>query len=245
MIKSSQSLLTAAAALLLLHLSPTTASAVIPAVAPRASSSSGIGLDIHNAGSSTQTYYVCENVPGSNTDGAADPGFTSGSASSASSGDLPSGCKYLVTSVEVAPSSTSPVSLDATFMGRVARTTDTPATWVEVRMTSDPDGWAWGDVSLEMGCDGAATVAPSDGSGDPVGFTTDVVGGAPDDATTTRSDGATVIKAPWYAGTVLSQPAVDYLLQSVPGGSAMAYINAASGTNMSVATNQRFLVSFY
>lgn len=108
-------------------------------------------------------------------------------------------------------------------------------------------GYGWGDVSLEMGCDGAATVAPADGTGTTVGFTTpgDLVDKAPSAATTTRSDGTKVIKAPWYDGTSLSQDAIDYLVENVPGGNTAAYINVTSGTNVAAASNNRFLVTFY
>lgn len=264
--KTLQTLLSLAATALVLHPHLTSASAIPPhavELAPResssssSSSSSNPGVDLVNAGSSQQTYYFCENA--SNGDGEADPGFTSGSTSSlsASSSELPSGCSKIATSVSVGPSQTAAVSLDLSFKGRVVRTTDTPATWVELQIQSDTSGctegsafcgWGWGDVSLEMGCDGAATVAPADGSGDAVGYTTpaDLVDKAPSAATTTRSsDGVKVITAPWYDGTVLNQAAADYLYQNVPGDNTMAYINVTSGTTQAVATNNRFLVTFY
>lgn len=240
--------------LLLLRFSPTTsASPVAPgtgagALGRRADSNPGV--DIVNAGSSSQTFYFCENV--SNGDGTADPGFTS-EASSSGDSSLPAGCASLVTSVSVAPLQTAAVALDPSFKGRVARTTDTPATWVELQIQNTDDaatcgnmcGYGWGDVSLQMGCDGAATVAPADGTGETVGFTEDVVSGAPSDATTTRGDGATVIKAPWYDGAALSQSAIGYLIESVPGGAQSVYINNTFGTSVAASANNRFLVTFY
>lgn len=237
----SQSLL-ATATLLLLGLSPTTASPAAP-LARR----SDPGVDLVNAGTSEQTFYFCENV--SNGDGTADPGFTSDATEMSS--NLPAGCASVATSVAVAASQTSAVTLDLSFKGRVVRTTDTPATWVELQIQNndtpcgDLCGYGWGDVSLEMGCDGAATVAPADGSGTMVGFTNDLVSAAPSGATTTRSDGTKVISAPWYDGTPLSQSAIDYLLENVPGGAASAYINNTYGTSVAASANNRFLVTFY
>lgn len=241
----------ASTALLLLHLSPTTASAVLPKN-PRASTGSNPGVDLVNAGSTGQTFVFCNNV--ANGDGEADPGFTSGSASSLSStsSTLPSGCQDLVTTVSVAPSATASVTLDLDFKGRVARTTDTPATWVEIQISNtagdcgDWCGWGWGDISLEMGCDGAATIAPADGSSTaPIGFTgpSDLVENAPSQATTTRGDGTKVITAPWFDGIALSQDAIDYLVEKV--GNEAAYINVTSGTEVAASPNNRFLVTFY
>lgn len=141
------------------------------AVRPRAgSSSSSPGIDLTNASDKETTYFFCNNV--SNGDGTADPGIP---------------CSNMVTKVAIKPSQTASVSLDADFKGRIVRATDTPATWVEVQIKAD-DGNAWGDVSLQIGCDGAATVAPTDGGGSSkVGFEDgDVVGGAPGAAKTIR-----------------------------------------------------------
>lgn len=245
---SSLKTLFAIAATSLLQPSITTASAVLPLAAR---SSSNPGVDLVNAGSSGQTFYFCDNV--SNGEGTADPGFTTSDSTDISSSSLPSGCASIATSVSVSPSATASVSLDLTFKGRVVRTTDTPATWVELRIQSNDTpcgstcGYGWGDVSLEMGCDGAATVAPADGTGTTVGFSTpaDLVDNAPSAATTTRSDGTKVIQAPWYSGTPLSQAAIDYLLETVPGGSSTAYINNTDGTTMAASANNRFLVTFY
>lgn len=218
----------------------TVLSSATAAILPRQSNP---GVDLVNAGSATQTFWFCNNKA-NDADGA-DPGFTSGT----------SGCSDIVTSVSVAPSQTVAVSLDDSFKGRVVRTTDTPATWVEIQVkdsspcTGDPTfcGWGWGDISLEMGCDGAATVGPSGDSGSTVGFSTplDIVDNAPSAATTTRSDGTKVIAAPWFKGTALNQAAIDYLQETVPGGTASAYINGTSGTNVTAAPNNRFLVTFY
>lgn len=243
----SLQILFAIVATLLLHPSFTTASAVLPLTHR---SSSNPGVDLVNAGSSGQTFYFCDNV--SNGVGTADPGFTSDSTE-VSSSSLPSGCASIATSVSVSPSATASVTLDLTFKGRVVRTTDTPATWVELQIQNTDSscgstcGYGWGDVSLEMGCDGAATVAPADGTGTTVGFSSpaDLVDNAPSAATTTRSDGTKVIQAPWYDGTPLCQAAIDYLTETVPGGSSAVYINNTYGTTMATSANNRFLVTFY
>lgn len=143
---------------------------------------------------------------------------------------------------------TTSVSLDATFKGRIARSTDTPATWVEVQIQAT-DGQAWGDVSLEIGCDGAAEVGPTDGgSSSVVGFSSpgDIVASAPAGATETRAgDGATVISAPWSMGAVVNQAAADYLEGAVPGGNQAAYITGTSGTEVTTSSNNRLAVTFY
>lgn len=192
---------------------------------PRAGSDPGV--DLTNASDKETTYFFCNNV--SNGNGEADPGIP---------------CTNLVTKVAVKPSQTASVSLGADFKGRIVRATGTPATWVEVQIKAD-DGNAWGDVSLQTGCDGAATVAPTDGGGSTkVGFEGDVVGGAPEAAKTTREgDGETVIATPWSVGKILNQEAVDYLKQKV--GVKNAYIDNLSGTDVAVSSNNRLAVVMY
>ncbi|KKY34996.1 hypothetical protein UCDDA912_g05032 [Diaporthe ampelina] len=193
---------------------------------PRAGSDPGV--DLTNASDKETTYFFCNNV--SNGDGTADPGIP---------------CTNLVTKVAVKPSQTASVSLGTDFKGRIVRATGTPATWVEVQIKAT-DGNAWGDVSLQTGCDGAATVAPTDGGGSSkVGFEDgDVVGGAPEGARTAREgDGETVIATPWSVGKILNQEAVDYLKEKV--GVKNAYIDNLSGTDVAVSSNNRLAVVMY
>lgn len=192
-----------------------------------ARSDSNPGVDITNASGSEATYYFCNNV--SNGDGTADPG-------------LP--CTDQVASVTLQPNQSKAVTLPTSFKGRVVRSTDMPATWVEVQVMAD-DGNAWGDVSLQTGCDGAATVAPTDGgSSATVGFSdTDIVANAPDSAKTTRADGVGVIATPWSMGTILNADAVDYLKRVV--GVAKAYIDNTSQTDVAVSSNNRLAVVMY
>ncbi|KAI3400348.1 hypothetical protein diail_3365 [Diaporthe ilicicola] len=191
---------------------------------PRAGSDPGV--DLTNASDKEATYFFCNNV--ANGDGTADPGIP---------------CTNMVTKVDVKPSATASVSLGADFKGRIVRATGMPATWVEVQIKAD-DGNAWGDVSLQTGCDGAATVAPTDGGGSSkVGFEDkDIVGGAPDAAKTTR-DGETVIATPWSVGKILNQDAVDFLKDKV--GVKNAYIDNLSGTDVAVSSNNRLAVVMY
>jgi hypothetical protein len=192
-----------------------------------ARSDSNPGVDITNASGSEATYYFCNNI--SNGDGTADPG-------------LP--CTDQVASVTLQPNQSKAVTLPTSFKGRVVRSTDMPATWVEVQVMAD-DGNAWGDVSLQTGCDGAATVAPTDGgSSATVGFSdTDIVANAPDSAKTTRADGVGVIATPWSMGTILNADAVDYLKRVV--GVAKAYIDNTSQTDVAVSSNNRLAVVMY
>lgn len=190
-------------------------------------SGSNPGVDITNASGAEATYYFCDNI--SNGQGTADPG-------------LP--CTNQVTSVVVQPGKTTSVALSTSFKGRVVRSTDMPATWVEVQVQAG-DGNAWGDVSLQPGCDGAATVGPTDGgSSATVGFTNqDIVAGAPDGAKATRDDGVTVIATPWSEGSVLNQAAVDYLKSVV--GDSKAYIDDTAETDVAVSSNNRLAVVMY
>lgn len=187
------------------------------------------GVDLANMASETQTFYFCNNK--ANYASGADPGFTCDA-------------ELLVTSVVVAPSKTTAVSIGTTFSGRIVRATETPATWVEVQITSE--GAAWGDVSLQVGCDGAAQVGPADGgTAETVGFKTpvDIVSKAPEGTTETRADGVEVISVPWSLGNVVNQKAADYLLQEV--GNALAYITTTNATNVTTSSNNRLKVWFY
>lgn len=204
--------------------------ATAASIPPRGSSP---GVNIWNMGSSKQTFYFCNNA--ANGDGTADPGFTKGT----------SGCSKLVTSVALAPSKSTTVALATTFSGRIARSTDTPSTWVEVQFQSG--GTAYGDVSLEIGCDGAATVgpAPGGGSAEVVGFSkpADIVKSAPKGTTETRKDGVKVISAPFSEGKVTNKAAADYLEKVV--GNKMAYITTTSGTDITQSSNNQLNVKFY
>ena len=85
------------------------------------------------------------------------------------------------------------ISLPESFKGRVQRGTKLPATWAEFQVSAS-DGKAWGDISLQQGCDGAATIKPTDGGTAVGGFEDDVISKAPKDACITRSDGVRALQ---------------------------------------------------
>lgn len=119
------------------------------------------------------------------------------------------------------------VTLDQYFKGRVQRGNTIPATWVEFQMMADDDGNAHGDVSLEQGCDGAATITPF-GGGPTGGFTDDVVTNAPKEAKVKKEDGTEAVASTegnWMGGP--NQAAIDHLNAKV--GQKKAYILGGTG----------------
>ena len=92
----------------------------------------------------------------------------------------------------VKPNTTVFVPLPSSFKGRVQRGKLIPATWVEFQLEASNDHAAHGDISLEQGCDGAATIASTDGSKRSNGFTNDILKDAPAAATVKRADGMKV-----------------------------------------------------
>ncbi|KAK3376834.1 hypothetical protein B0T24DRAFT_700796 [Lasiosphaeria ovina] len=95
------------------------------------------------------------------------------------------------------------ISVCATFAGRIVR--GSPAenldgtvahnlgTWVEVAWDGPPARTSWGDVSLLEGCDGAAMLAATDGSGVATGFSANILTGAPYAALASKTDGSVVL----------------------------------------------------
>ena len=118
-----------------------------------------------------------------------------------------------------------------------------PATWVEFQVSASNDGAAHGDISLEQGCDGAATIASTDGSKRINGFTNDVVKDAPD-AACTKKNGEKVIASTvgnWAGGP--NKAASDYLDRVV--GQRKAYILGGTGTDDVASRNKCLAVDFY
>lgn len=136
------------------------------------------------------------------------------------------------------------VSLPTSFKGRVQRETALPATWVEFQICADNDQAAHGDISLEQGCDGAATISATDGSGRSNGFSQDILSGAPDAAIQNKPDGtkalATTVGS-WMSGP--NQAAIDHENQAV--GQQHAYIQGGTGTDDVASANQCLAVDFY
>jgi hypothetical protein len=137
------------------------------------------------------------------------------------------------------------VNLPTSFKGRVQRGTTLPATWVEFQVSASNDGAAHGDISLEQGCDGAATIASTDGSKRINGFTNDVVKDAPAAACTKKAGTEKKVIAStmgnWAAGR--NQAAIDYLNKVV--GQKRAYITGGTGTDDVASKNKCLAVDFY
>ena len=148
------------------------------------------------------------------------------------------------TSVSLKPNQTRFVSLPANFKGRVQRGTLQPATWAEFQLSASNDRAAHGDISLEQGCDGAATIAATDGSRAHGGFAEDIVAKAPAAAVMTRHDGTKVIASTmgnWMAGP--NHAAVEYEQKVV--GQHKAYIVGGTGTPDVASRNQCLAVTFF
>jgi hypothetical protein len=142
----------------------------------------------------------------------------------------------------VAAGATTFVPLPTTFKGRVQRGNTIPATWVEFQISAT-DGHGHGDVSLEQGCDGAATITPV-GGGPTGGFTNDVVSGAPAAAVVTKPDGTKALASTmgnWNGGP--NQAAIQYLQTAV--GQSKAYITGGTGVPDIMSPNNQFDVVFY
>ncbi|KAJ7636928.1 hypothetical protein FB45DRAFT_452006 [Roridomyces roridus] len=167
------------------------------------------------------------------------PNYWNGNGTAGANFDKPS------TSIAVKPGETHFVSLPASFKGRVQRGTLQPATWAEFQLSADNDHGAHGDISLEQGCDGAATIASTDGSKVEGGFTTvDTVARAPAAAKQKRQDGVECIASTvgnWMGGP--NKAAIDYLNKEV--GQHRAYITGGTGTPDIASRNQRLEVVFY
>ena len=200
---------------------------------PRAAANScgGTGVYITNGGSGTQSYTV-----------------------------FGGGATYAINSepyktVTLASGKSAAVTLPTGFDGHVQRGNLLPATWVELHMV---DGAADGDVSLEIGCDGAATVqASASGSGEKgplFGFSKDIISGAPADAffnpanPTGENLGGTLTKSTRVLDatgddTVINGNTLKYE-QSVLSQS-QAYLFGGVGTNQAVASDNCILITFY
>ena len=128
--------------------------AVTPVEARADAATSGPGIDLTNKSGKKQTYYFFDND-------------WNGVGTAGANFDHP------LKSVTLNAGASQYVPLATSFKGRVQRGKDIPATWVEFQVQAE-DGGAHGDISLEQGCDGAATIASTDGSKVSNGFTNDV-----------------------------------------------------------------------
>ena len=136
------------------------------------------------------------------------------------------------------------MSLPSSFKGRVQRGTQLPATWVEFQLDASNDHAAHGDISLEQGCDGAATISSTDGSKRSNGFTEDILKDAPAAAMTKKGDGSRALASTmgnWMAKA--NQAAVEYEKKVV--GQKRAYITGGTGTDDVASHNQVLAVDFF
>ena len=191
----------------------------------------GTGVYITNSGSSTQTFTV---FGGGNTFAINSEPFKS---------------------ITLAHGESKPVTLPANFDGHVQRGNLLPATWVELNMIP---GAADGDVSLEIGCDGAVTVQASAiaGGGQPpvFGFSKDIISNAPDNAFFNPANptgeilGGTLTKST----RVLDATGTDKVVnahtlkyeQSVLSQSE-AYLFGGVRTDQAIASDNCILITFY
>ncbi|OCL06265.1 hypothetical protein AOQ84DRAFT_223998 [Glonium stellatum] len=185
----------------------------------------GPGIILTNKSSRETAYFFYDNYW--NSDGTAGANF-----------DHP------LKSIKLKPGTSSFISLPERFKGRVQRGTFIPATWVEFQIKASNDGAAHGDVSLEQGCDGAATIASTDGTKRLNGFTHDIIKDAPAAAMVKRQDGVQVLASTmgnWMAGP--NHAAIDYENKVV--GQKRAYISGGTGTDDVASHNNCFAVDMY
>lgn len=147
-------------------------------------------------------------------------------------------------SVKLKPNAAQFVSLPHTFKGSVQRGKQLPCTWVEFQLDASNDHAAHGDISLQQGCDGAATIASTDGSKVSNGFTHDVVTNAPAAAIRKKPNGERAIDTTvgnWMGGP--NKAAIDYLNKVV--GQKRAYIVGGTGVPDVASKNKRLAVVMY
>ena len=153
--------------------------------------------------------------------------------------------------VSVNSGETKFVSLNNGWAGTVQRGEALPATWVELNMV----GTAWGDVSLQQGCDGAATLS-STTSDDSEGFTENInedhdvpaaaffnpqTQGSPcygtGQCTTSAKNVLDTTTGNWWAPRAPNAAATDYIMKKL-GGPTAAMQKAFIGTGDSNTTPQ-------
>ncbi|KAL9134828.1 MAG: hypothetical protein Q9175_003992 [Cornicularia normoerica] len=185
----------------------------------------GPGIILANKSNAACTYYFYDNFWNGN--GTAGANFT-----------------HPEKATTVNPNTTAFVSLPSTFKGRVQRGTALPATWVEFQLSAANDHAAHGDVSLEQGCDGAATIASTDGSNRSNGFHEDILKDAPHAAVTKKPNGEVALASTmgnWLGGP--NEAAIEWERKMV--GQERAYITGGTGVPDVASHNQVLAVDFY
>lgn len=178
----------------------------------------GPGIDVTNSGVTAQPFCVFENSGG----------YAQWSNSYA--------CQT------INPGATAFFSLPVPFQGHVQHNSGIMATMGEFQLLSS--GVAWGDISLEQGCDRSATVCATDGSNNCAGFSKNILGNAPAAAMYKRSDGWMALSTTmgnWLEPA--NQAAINYENSVV--GQANAYITGGSGTKVPQSSNNRLAFNFY
>ena len=185
----------------------------------------GPGIVLSNKSAKVESYFFYDN-------------YWNGNGTAGANFDHP------LKSVKLEPHTNAFVSLPVTFKGRVQRGTQLPATWVEFQISATNDGAAHGDISLEQGCDGAATISSTDGSKRTNGFTQDILKDAPAAAVVKKPDGTKALATTvgnWMSGP--NQAAIDYERKVV--GQKHAYITGGTGTDDVASHNKCLAVDFY
>lgn len=184
------------------------------------------GVQIVNKRSSSATFYLYENDPSCN-------------------------CNLDVSNVyksQTVPAGQSVfLSLPTTWKGRVQRENYLPATWVEFQVQDAESQYhdmkAHGDVSLQQGTDGAATITAGDGSSSN-GFNFDIVTDAPNDIIYDKPNGERAIKSTlgnWE--TSYSQAAIDYI--DGKGLQGKVYASKANDVPDVASANNCMIATFY
>ncbi|KAI0200931.1 hypothetical protein F4808DRAFT_145495 [Astrocystis sublimbata] len=146
--------------------------------------------------------------------------------------------------VEVGSNKTVFVPLSLSFKGRVQRGDQIPSTWGEFQVKASNDGRSHGDISLEQGCDGAATVASTDGTNVHNGFTKDIVRGAPAAALDKKPNGEKVLASTegnWKGPG--NQATIDWCYKQL--GHGKAYIKGGTGVPDIASKNNCLHFTFY
>lgn len=146
--------------------------------------------------------------------------------------------------VEVGPNATVHVPLDLKFKGRVQRGDQQPATWAEFQVKASDDGRAHGDISLQQGCNCAATVASTDGTNVSNGFTKDIIKDAPAAAVEKNPSGEKTLASTegnWKGPG--NQAAIDWEYKQL--GQGKVYIKGGSGVPDVASKNNCLHFTFY
>ncbi|KAG9687855.1 hypothetical protein KCU95_g10688, partial [Aureobasidium melanogenum] len=179
------------------------------------------GVILSNKSAVDETYYFYDN-------------YWNGNGTAGANFDNP------LKSVHVPAGHTVFVSLPSSFKGRVQRGHLIPATWVEFQIEASNDHKAHGDVSVEQGNDGPATIHATDGSKSSNGFTNVIK--AEDSAYQKRSDGKRVIASTmgnWMGGPNQAAIRAQQRIRT------QAYVTGGTGVPDVASANRRLAVDFY